>query len=323
MPKIQNRSTKDDEITQEMPRTCLDEAAAVAFFEKQRFGDKPFCPLCGGLQPYQMRDSKTGKRQANFRWRCLDCKGQFTVRKGTVLEDSAIPLRHWAYAFWRAATSKKGVSALEIHRQTGLSYKSSLFLLHRIRYAMAGTAFEPVGGTGKTVEADETYWGTEEGKTRKGKRHGAVMPAMNKIVSLVERNGGVRSFHVASVTGDNLKRILKEQIANGSTVYTDASPRYNQFKRDHGFAWYEQVNHSIGEYVRGDAHTNTVEGFFSILKRGLTGIYHNVSTVHLHRYLAEFDFRYSNRELSDGERTALAIKQAEGKRLTYRCPPQP
>src|SRR5690349_5927433 len=111
MAKIQNRSTKDDAISQQMPRVCVDEAAAVEFFEQQRFGDKPFCPLCGGVQPYQMRDSKTGERQANFRWRCRDCKGQFTVRKGTVLEDSAIPLRHWAYAFWRAATSKKGVSA--------------------------------------------------------------------------------------------------------------------------------------------------------------------------------------------------------------------
>jgi transposase-like protein len=321
-PKVQNLSTKGDPVIEALPLACQDEKAAVEFMEKQRWGDKPFCPLCGGIQPYQMHDSKTGERQANFRWRCHDCKGQYTVRKGTVLEDSAIPLRHWAFAFWRAATSKKGVSALEIHRQTGLSYKSSLFLLHRIRYAMADTPFEPIGGKGKTVEADETYFGTEKGKSRKGTRGGDTLKAMNKIVSLVERNGAVRSFHVPDVTGKNLKAILQSEIAKGSKVYTDASPRYNQLKRDHGFAWYGQVNHSIGEYVRGDAHTNTVEGYFSVLKRGLTGIYHNVSTAHLHRYLAEFDFRYTNRELSDGERTTLAIKQAEGKRLRYSEPAQ-
>src|SRR5258708_17860832 len=323
--KVQNQSTKDDEIIGALPKACYDEKAAVEFIEKQRWGGNPFCPICGSYNVYQMMNSKNPKeRQKNFRWRCREklCKAQYTVRKGTVLEDSAIDLQHWCYAFWRAATSKKGVSALEIKRHTRLCYKSSLFLLHRIRYAMADTAFAPLGGKGKTVEADETYFGTEKGKTRPGKRSGAAMPAMNKIVSLVERGTGrVRSNHVPSVTGENLKRILQEQIDNESTVYTDASPRYNQLKRSHGFAAYQHVAHSRGEYVRGDAHTNTIEAYFSILKRGLTGIYHNVSTAHLHRYLAEFDFRYTNRELSDGQRTALAIKQSEGKRLMYAQPP--
>ena len=322
MAKVQNRSTKDDSISQALPLACHDEKAAVEFMEKQRWNGSPFCPLCGSFGVYQMRDRKTGERQKNFRWRCNDCKGQYTVRRGTVMEDSAIPLRMWCYAFWRAATSKKGVSALEIHRQTGLSYKSSLFLLHRIRYAMADAQPEAMGGEGKTVEADEMYFGTEAGKSRKGTQRGGTLPQMNKIVSLVERKGGVRSFHVANVRAENLKQVLAANIAKESTVYTDSSPRYNALKREHGFAWYEQVNHSHKEFVRGDAHTNTVEGFFSLLRRGLTGIYHNVSTAHLHRYLAEFDFRYSNRDLSDGERIALAIKQSEGKRLMYAEPKQ-
>src|SRR5882762_8487948 len=154
-PKIQNQSTKDDAITQRLPLACVDEAAAVEFMEHQRWGTSPACPLCGSLDVYKMMNSTTGKRQANFRWRCHDCKGQYTVRKGTVLEDSAIPLRHWNYAFWRAATSKKGVSALEIHRQTGICYKSSLFMLHRIRFAMSDSTTEQMGQDGRAEEADE------------------------------------------------------------------------------------------------------------------------------------------------------------------------
>ena len=312
-PLIQNQSTKGDPIIERLPLACVDEAAAVDFMEHQRWGMSPVCPLCGGVKPYKMTDSKTGKRQANYRWRCRDCKGQYTVRKGTVLEDSAIPLKHWAFAFWRAATSKKGVSALEIHRQTGLSYKSSLFLLHRIRYAMADTSKAQLGGAGVPVEADETYFGNKEGVARRpgvGHKHA--------IFALVERKGGVRSFHVPSVTAKTLKPILDKNVSKYSDLMTDDARVYNKLGKR--YARHEVVNHSRNEYVRGDATTNTVEGYFSILKRGLHGIYHNVSEHHLHRYLSEFDFRYSNRELSDGERTSLAIKRAEGKRLMYRCP---
>ena len=319
MSKVQNRSTKDDEIVAAIPAACADEKTASEFMEKQRWGEHPACPRCGDLDVYQMMNSKEPtKRQANFRWRCHGCKQQFSVRVGTIFEDSRIPLRHWCYAFWRAATSKKGVSALEIKRHTALSYKSSLFLLHRIRYAMQDAPVAQIGGHGKIVEADETYFGTEPGKKR-GKAGGALT-TMNKIVSLVERKGNVRSFHVADVRGENLKQVLTEQIAKDTHVMTDSSPRYNLLKREQPFAKHSQVNHSKGEYVRGIAHTNTVEGYFSILKRGLNGIYHNVSHAHLHRYLAEFDFRYTNRELSDGERTALAIRSANGKRLMYKTP---
>lgn len=311
---IQNRSTKDDAITQKLPLACVDETAATEFMEHQRWGMSPCCPLCGGFEVYKMMDSKDPKhRQANFRWRCRDCKGQFTVRKGTVLEDSAIPLKHWCFAFWRAATSKKGVSANEIHRQTGLSYKSSLFLLHRIRYAMADTSKTQLGGAGVAVEADETYFGNKEGEPRgRGAHH------KHAIFAMVERNGGVRSFHVPNVTAKTLRPILERHVAKSSDLMTDDAAVYTKVGKP--FARHESVNHSKGEYVRGDATTNTVEGFFSILKRGLNGIYHNVSEHHLHRYLSEFDFRYTNRELSDGQRTSLAIRQSEGKRLMYANP---
>lgn len=312
-PLVQNQSTKDDEITQRLPLACVDEGAAVDFMEHQRWGMSPVCPLCGGYQVYKMTDSKTGKRQANFRWRCRDCKGQYTVRKGTVLEDSAIPLRHWAYAFWRAATSKKGVSALEIHRQTALCYKSSLFMLHRIRFAMADTTSALLGGAGAQIEADETYWGNKEGAPRgRGASH------KHAIFAMVERKGAVRSFHVPNVTAKTLRPILEAHASRHSDLMTDEAAVYSWLGKP--FARHATVNHSAGEYVRGDVTTNTVEGFFSIVKRGLHGIYHNVSEHHLHRYLSEFDFRYSNRKLSDGERTALAIRRSQGKRLMYSAP---
>lgn len=314
-PKIQNRPTKDDAISQRLPLACTDETAAVEFMEHQRWGMSPVCPLCGGVKPYKMTDSKTGQRQANYRWRCHDCKGQFTVRKGTVLEDSAIPLRHWNYAFWRAATSKKGVSALEIHRQTGVSYKSALFMLHRIRFAMADPAPKQLGGGGGQVEADETYFGNKEGEPRR-----AGVGHKHAIFALVERSGGVRSFHVPNVTAKTLGQILEKHVAKHAELMTDDAVVYDRLGKR--FARHGRVNHSKGEYVRGDVTTNTIEGFFSILKRGLNGIYHNVSEHHLHRYLAEFDFRYSHRDLSDGQRTALAIKQAQGKRLMYAEPRQ-
>src|SRR6266513_1945852 len=190
--KVQNESTKGDTVIAALPFACQDEKAAVEFIEKQRWGDKPFCPLCGVFNVYQMKDSKTGERQANFRWRCHDCKGQYTVRKGTVLEDSAIPLKHWCFGFWRAATSKKGVSALEIHRQTGLSYKSCLFMLHRIRFAMDEQDVEPLKGT---VEVDEVFIGGKprriQGTRRTIKREKAI------VVGLKERGGRVRPRVIA------------------------------------------------------------------------------------------------------------------------------
>jgi len=313
MGKVQNQSTKHDPVIQEIPLACADETAAVEFLEKQRWGDHPACPHCGDTSVYQMTDSKTGERQANFRWRCHGCKSQYTVRKGTVFEDSRIPLRHWCYGFWRASTSKKGVSALEIHRHTGVSYKSALFMLHRIRFAMSDSS---PGNLSGDIEVDETYVG---GKPRyKGQSKPGRGTKKQAVMAMVERKGRVRTKVIANVTAKTLAKEIRKSIdPKASRLLTDENPGYRaigkRFGRGHG-----AVRHKGKEYVRGDIHSNTVEGFFSIVKRGLNGIYHAVSKEHLHRYLSEYEFRYNHRELSDGERTLAAIKAADGKRLLYK-----
>jgi len=313
--KVQNRSTKNDPVLTALPLACSDERAAVEFMEKQRWGDLPACPCCGSVAVYQMKDIQTNERQANFRWRCKDCKQQYTVRKGTVFEDSRIPLRHWCYAFWRAATSKKGVAALEIKRQTGLCYKSSLFMLQRIRFAMNNSMPGKLSGP---IEADETYVG---GKPRNPLRtkaereaHFAKKPA---VLAILERGGRVRTGVVADVTAKTLKDALRENVdPTSSTLYTDEWFGYRKVGKEFA-GGHHMTKHGAREYARGDVHSNTVEGFFSIFKRGLNGIYHAVSKEHLHRYLCEFEFRYNHRHMDDGDRTHAVIKASEGKRLTY------
>jgi len=313
--KVQNRSTKNDPVIQELPLACADEKSAVEFLEKQRWGDHPACPHCGDTSVYQMKDSKTEERQANYRWRCNGCKSQFTVRKGTVFEDSRIPLRHWCYGFWRASTSKKGVSALEIHRHTGVSYKSALFMLHRIRFAMSDSAPGPLSGD---VEVDETYVG---GKPRfKGQSKPGRGTNKQAVMAMVERKGRVRTKVIANVTAKTLSKEIRKNIdPEASRLLTDENQAYRgigtEFKNGHA-----AVHHARKEYVRGDVHSNTVEGFFSIVKRGLNGIYHSVSKEHLHRYMSEFEFRYNNRHLEDGDRAVAAIRGADGKRLMYKEP---
>ncbi len=309
--KVQNRSTKGDKTLQALPVACSDEKAAVEFMELQRWGDSPACPCCGSVDVYQMKDSKTGARQANYRWRCKDCKKQYTVRIGTVFEDSRIELRHWCFGFWRASTSKKGVSALEIHRQTGLSYKSSLFMLHRIRFAMAPADNNPLTGI---VEVDETYIG---GKPRNPGEEREKWSSKVPVMAMIERNGRVRPKVIADVTAKTLQFAIRENVDRRARIMTDEHPSYSGIGRYYD-GGHETVNHSVREYARGDVTTNTVEGFFSVLKRGLNGIYHSVSKEHLHRYLAEYEFRHNNRFLEDGPRTTAAIKASEGKRLMYK-----
>jgi transposase-like protein len=313
--KVQNRSTKGDATLQALPLACSNERAAVEFMEFQRWGDSPCCPRCGGLNVYQMQDSKMGGRQKNYRWFCRDCKQaelppQYTVRTGTVFEDSRIELRHWCFGFWRASTSKKGVSALEIHRQTGLSYKSSLFMLHRIRFAMAPVDSNPLTGI---VEVDETYIG---GKPRNPGEERAKWSSKVPVMAMIERGGRVRPKVIADVTAKTLQFAIRENVDRRARIMTDEHPSYSGIGHFYK-AGHETVNHSNREYARGDVSTNTVEGSFSVLKRGLNGIYHSVSKEHLHRYLAEYEFRHNNRFLEDGPRTAAAIKASEGKRLKY------
>ncbi|HEU4956117.1 MAG TPA: IS1595 family transposase, partial [Sphingomicrobium sp.] len=235
----------------------------------------------------------------------------------SVVERSHIPMHKWMLAFRFMASSKKGISAHQLHRTLGISYKTAWFMAHRIREAMRPTDDGQLGGNGKTVEADETFVG---GKA-KNRAYAKTLPSHEAVASLVERGGKVRSRHVPDVTAKTLKPILVEVIAKETNLRTDQAPVYTEIGAS--FASHETVNHSIKEYVRGDAHTNTVEGYFSIFKRGIYGTYHHVSAEHLKRYLAEFDFRYNERTalgVDDTERTEKAIRGAAGRRLTYRQP---
>lgn len=312
MAKNQRKVGKDKSgIVKAIPRACSDETAAVEFMEQQRWGDEPCCPRCGDIDVYKMTDSETGHRNRRFLWRCRGCKRQFTVRIGTVFEESRIPLRHWCYAFWRACTSKKGVAALEIKRQTGLSYKSSLFLMHRIRYAMAAPKQEKLNGT---VEADESWIGAR----KRGTGSGLKIENKTAVMALIQRNGPMRARVVGRVTKRNLNEALDEFVDKSSRLLTDENQSYKRIGP--AFQSHDTVCHSRGEYSRGDVHVNTCESFFAIFKRGLHGIWHSVSKKHLHRYLSAAEFRFNHRKLEDGERTVLAIRGAEGKRLMYRQP---
>jgi transposase-like protein len=303
----------NSDIIREVPLACSSELAAVEFMEEQRWGDKPCCVHCQSASVYKMKDAKTGERNARFLWRCHDCKEQYTVRIGTVYEESRIPLRHWCYAFWRASTSKKGVSALEIKRHCQISYKSALFLMHRIRFALTPNGGPKFKGT---VECDETYVGGKPGPYNyhlaKARRHKKAA-----VFAIVRRNGKIRRTVVANVSGRTLKEAIYQCVDRRSTIMTDEFSAYAGLKsRFHG--GHEVVCHSRGEYVRGDVHTNTVESSFAILKRGINGIFHAVSKKHLHRYVGEFDFRWNTRRMNDGQRTVAAIRSATGKRLMYR-----
>jgi len=293
------------------------EEAAFAYVEAKLWPTGPVCPHCGATDPHVKR--LNGKSTRLGLHKCYACKGQFTVRQGTIFESSHLPLHLWLQVIHLFCASKKGISARQIQRMLQCSMKTAWFLGHRIREAMAekhGLFGPPLGGEGKVVEADEAYIGRNANKKLAGP--GPQMP----VVSLVERGGRVRSFHVARVTSSNLHPILARHADVQSRLMSDDARIYRGIGwnfADHGI-----VTHSRGEYVsRQDPtiHTNTVEGYFSILKRGIFGTFHHVSEAHLGRYLSEFDFRYNNREklgFTDSERANVALMGVKGKRLTYR-----
>lgn len=308
-------SLKDNDDLRDLPMACADEQTAVEMIERKIWGKTPCCPRCGDTDVYQMRDRATGERNRRWLWRCRGCKRQYTVRINTIFQDSKIPLRHWCYALWQMSAAKKGVSALQIRRMTGLSYKSALFMMHRIRWAMNETGGGLLGGPGKTLEADETWVG---GKPRNKRRGKYVTRSTTKVpvMALVERGGNVRMQRVARVTSKDLGAVLLEYADPRSRLMTDEHLGYKKPGKRFD-AGHFSVMHSAGEYARGDHHSNTVESVFSLLKRGLMGTFHSVSKHHLHRYLSEFEFRWNTRVIDDGARFSQLLTWVVGKRLRY------
>jgi len=303
-----------------------DEEAARLYLQEVRWPDGVFCPFCGALDDIKPLG---GPSMGPGWFYCPHCQDKFTVRVGSIMERSHIALTKWLLAFRLMASSKKGVSAHQLHRTLGISYKSAWFLGHRIREAMTDDDPTPLGGEGKIIEADETYIG-RAGDPKdtifvngKGwvRREGEEKM---KVMTLVERGGKARSVHIDRATSVELNKVLVAKADPQSRLMTDDAKAYGRPGRR--FASHDTVNHTADEYVRKlsdgtKAHTNTVEGYYSIFKRGMKGIYQHCTDKHLHRYLAEFDFRYSNRiklGVDDSERTLRAIRGAKGKRLTYR-----
>ncbi len=288
------------------------EEAAVVYLESIVWADGCTCPKCGSVREhYKIKRQRPGLRT------CKDCRKQFTVKVNTVFESSHIPLHKWLQAAYLMASSKKGISSHQLHRTLQVTYKTAWFMTHRLREAMRVLHIDPMGGEGAIVEADETYIGglekNKHAKDRKKQGRGPV--GKEAVFSLVERGGKVRSTHVQSVNAETLGAVMSKQLHEATHLMTDDARQYIPLGKK--YAAHSSVAHSIGEYVRGGTHTNTIEGYFSIFKRGMKGVYQHCSSDHLKRYLAEFDFRYNEREITDGERVKLALKGIAGKRLKY------
>jgi transposase-like protein len=290
-----------------------DEAKARKWLERHLWADGPVCGYCGTVNNATPIETRAGYFQCNAK----ECRSQFTVMVGTVFERSHLPLNKWLMAAFLMCASKKGMSAHQMHRMLGISYKSTWFMLHRLREAMRPAKYPgPLGGKFKIVEVDESYIGGKatNRKSRKVREKQA-------IVALVQRGADVRTFPIRKVNSRTLNSLLRRQVSKKSYLMTDDSNIYPKIGKK--FTRHFAVNHSIEEYVRGDAHVNTAENYFSILKRGINGVYHHVSHEHLPMYLAEFDFRYNARSglgVSDPERAGKLLKGIVGKRLTYRRP---
>lgn len=289
----------------------MTEDAARRYLEQVRWPDGPVCVHCGDVSVTRLE----GEAHRAGVFKCRGCREQFTVTVGTIFESSHIPLKKWLVAFHLVCSSKKGISAKQLQRNLGLkSYESAWHMAHRIRHAMSA---DPVGSKlSGTVEVDETYVG---GKPRNPGPHNKRGAGTKKtpVLALVERGGDVRAWPIERVTVDTLQTAVKEHVDQGARVMTDESFAY-QGLDEHFEGGHHTVKHTAKEYARGDVTTNAVEGFFSLLKRGVYGTFHSVSKKHLHRYLAEFTFRYNARKISDETRTTLALRKAEGKRLRYR-----
>jgi transposase-like protein len=315
-----------------------DEAEAFHRLESMLWPNGPVCPHCGSMGRIYALKARTKKSKKHPEGverhglkMCGECRKQFTVRIGTIFEDSHAPLHKWFQAIHLMCASKKGISAHQLHRMLEVQYKTAWFMEHRIREAMRSGPLAPMGGGGGIVEIDETV----QGRTATAP-HRLKMPSRiyggwahrNVVLTLVERGGEARSFHVSGTSVAEIMPIIRANVSKEAAVMTDSAPVYKYMDRTGGFASHDRVDHSSGEYARYEEGrpvitTNTVESYFSVFKRGMKGTYQHCSEKHLHRYLAEFDFRYNNRSalgVEDAERAAKAVVGAKGKRLTYRQP---
>jgi transposase-like protein len=285
---------------------------AREYLEAVQWPNGPVCPFCGEQTRIGVLNSATVRPGLK---KCYACRKQFTVTVGTVFEDSHIKLNKWLIAVYLMCASKKGMSAHQLHRMLGITYKTAWFMFHRLRFAVTQTKFGgKLGGPGKVVETDDTWIG---GKNR-GQGKGKGWQNKSHVFSILERGGNVRSMKMGSVTASNLKTALREHVDTNTRLMTDSASVFHWPSKE--FASHEKVDHSAGEYVRGDVTTNGVEGYFALLKRGVHGTYHHISKQHLGQYLGEFDFRFNNRKMDDGPRTDIAIARTRGKRLMLRAP---
>lgn len=301
------------EVLKALREAAVSENLAVEFLERERWHGSPACPRCGSVNVYQML-GRDGQRNKDYRWRCRDCKQFFTVRTGTVFEESRLPLRVWVYAFWKACSSKKGISALQLSREMEITHKSALFVLRRIRHGLGEQNEPKLTGT---VEADEVFIGGKprcKGISKQGRGTKKI-----PVVGIVQRGGDVRFQMMQRLTAKNLSKFIAENADLTCRVITDDLGLYRKvgqkFEGGH-----KVVKHHLGEYVRRgtDIHSNTIEGVFSLIRRGVMGTFHSVSRKHLPNYLNEFQFRWNTRKMDDGERVSAAIKKVDGKRLEYR-----
>jgi len=308
-----------------------DETLAREWLEARVWPNGPVCPHCGATGDDVTR--LEGKKHRPGLFQCSQCREQFTVTVKTVFERSKLPLSKWLAALFLLTASKKGVSAHQVHRSLGISYKSAWFMMHRLREAMRQDGLSSMGGSGSIIEADETYFGTipkdeimptSPGKDGRGRKAGIRRPAHRAVLALVERGGKARSFHIAQADQNTVSKIMRENIAKETRIDTDESKIYNIVPWQ--FAEHETIKHSADEYARYPENkpvvtTNSVEGYFSVFKRGMKGVYQHCGEKHLHRYLAEFDFRFNTRTAlgyNDADRAAELAKGITGKRLTYR-----
>jgi transposase-like protein len=296
----------------------LTEDEAYEMLEQIRWSGKPVCPHCGSTLQHYKIESKVGtkNRARKGLYKCADCRKTFTVKVGTIFEDSHIPLNVWLAAIYEMNAAKNGISAHELHRKLDITYKTAWFMCHRIRFAMSE---KPLGKLLGIIESDETYVGGSELNKHKSKRNpkrGRGYDKKTPVFALVQRDGELRAGTVPSVNAANLRAIMRENITPDSHIMTDQLGAYRALDED--FLKHDLVDHGRKEYVRENVHVNTLEGWFSLLKRGLNGTYHHVSPQHLDRYVGEFQFRYNARKIKDGDRAIKAMKGAEGKRLVYK-----